>query len=312
MDVSSLASLLGGQQAPVKGGTPPAPQGVDPGMISAWIQAQQAGQAQPNAGGVTGGVAVGNVNPLSQMLSQQQGQYQPAGGPVNGWGMTGDRMARFTPQGGALPIVPGNAKVPPVYTGANPNTITPPTYQPGGVGGAGGAGGAGGGGTGGGAGGGGAGGLPPINAGEDSMAYMLRIGMTQADADAALAMSKAHPEMSFQDIMAQMKGGGGTGGTPNLSQLTPPPAGNPTGAPAINTAMQKLSTGELPYDQRVTNDQLAQYRTAWKQSMVQPEGFRQWSKAQKAQWNATRSAAEQAYVEAQKRTGLGPAAYVLT
>jgi hypothetical protein len=55
--------------------------------------------------------------------------------------------------------------------------------------------------------------LPPINAGEDSMAYMLRIGMSPANAQAALTMSQQHPEMTFQQIMAQMNaGGGGAGG----------------------------------------------------------------------------------------------------
>jgi hypothetical protein len=251
--------------------------------------------------GVTPGVPEKMVNPLAQMLAGQGPAYKP---PDTTWGIAGDRLRRFTPQ-------EGNVR----------------------------------GGTGGGAGGAGGGELPPMNSGESSMDYMLRIGMSQADADAALAMSKANPGMSFQEIRAKLGGGaGGSGGyTPpgsvvapggpvtidwgklgaRLDQngtpvpVTPPPA--PTGAPAINTAMEKLKapttgqftsggvyTGPVP-----TNAEVAQYRDAWKASMVQPEGFRQWTRAQKDAWNANRSAAEKAYVEIQKRTGLGPGGYVL-
>lgn len=49
--------------------------------------------------------------------------------------------------------------------------------------------------------------LPPINPGEDSMAYMTRIGMSPADAQAALTMAQQNPGMSFQDIIARLHGG---------------------------------------------------------------------------------------------------------
>lgn len=233
--------------------------------------------------GVTPGVPERMVNPLAQMLAAQGPAYRP---PDTTWGIAGDRLRRFTPQEGL------------------------------------------GGGTGGrgGPSGGGAGGLPPINAGEDSMAYMLRIGMSQADADRALAMSKANPGMSFQDIMASMGGGAGGGGNtpPNsvvgpggpvsidwskIEAMTKPPPTAPPGAPAINTAMEKLQTapiaGERP-PQSVLDQAVIDTRAAWRAAMQQPEGFRSLSKAEKDAWVARVGEAERAYIQAQKASGYGP------
>jgi hypothetical protein len=320
MDVGSLMQLLGGQQAPMKGGTPPQPQG-QPGMISAWQQAQAQGLGNNAPTGMQTGVPPqqGNVNPLAQMLAQQGPQYKPGD---TTWGQAGDRLLRYTPQ-------EGNQR------------------------------------GGGGTGGGGAGGLPPINPGEDSMAYMLRIGMSQADADAALAMSKANPNLTFQQIMAQMHGGGGGGGggtqvggvlpgsvsngvntNINLGQLgakvgpdgvpvpvTPP---NPTGAPSINDAMKKIgqdlgpgvtlpTTGSSAYMNALAkvgprsdpngpmpSQESLMARASALQKLERiaqgekPE--RSASRAEKDAWYQNWLAVNNAYIQAQKDTGLSAGA----
>jgi hypothetical protein len=258
-------------------------------MIAPWQQAQTQGLGNNAPTGMQTGVPPqqGNVNPLAQMLAQQGPQYKPGD---TTWGQSGDRLLRYTPQ-------EGNQR------------------------------------GGGGTGGGGAGGLPPINPGEDSMAYMLRIGMSQADADAALAMSKANPNLTFQQIMAQMHGGGG-GGTGALPGSTPtslrgggvdwaklqsamgapPPA--PPGAPATNTAMEKLKSstgpvGALPaWDGKpVDYSAVLPYKAAWDQLRNNPPG-KDAGKAASDAWYQKVTDAQNAYVEMQKRTGLGPGGYV--
>jgi hypothetical protein len=318
------------------GGTPPAAGGMtgfDANAVAQALMAAQGGGGD-GRGAVTGGSKIGNVNPLAQMLAAQGPAYQPGGGPTpTGWGMAGDRLARYTPQGGVIPIAPGSANVPPIYTGAPPSTIdtatgrpppvgptgpvgpvgTPTPSTPGGAGG---------------------GGYPPINPGEDSMAYMLRIGMSQADAEAALAMSKANPGMSFQDIMAARKVGGGGAPAPtpaqpyiNWGQLgaqldssgkpVPIPAGNPQGDPRFTDQLKPRAPEPGLFDDQgrytgpeVTMADLIPYREAWKASVKVPENWRSLSKAEKDAWQQRRGAAEQAYVEMQKRTGYGPAGYV--
>jgi hypothetical protein len=256
--------------------------GFDANAVAQALAQSGVGNNAPS--GVRPGVPAGAMqNPLAQMLAGQRETYQPSD---TTWGIKGDRLLRFTPQ-------EGNQR---------------------------------GGGTG------GTGGLPAINAGEDSMAYMLRIGMSQADADKALAISKANPGMSFQDIMAQMRGGAGGGVLPGSSpndlassinwgqvgaQLNdkgvpvPLPAPSPTGAPAINTAMDKLKgTGlnaEGKYAGAVpTTAEVNALRDAWKAIANAPAAERR-----APDWYARKTAAEQAYLEAQKRTGYGPGGYTL-
>jgi hypothetical protein len=100
---------------------------------------------------------------------------------------------------------------------------------------------------------------PAINPGEDSMAYMLRIGMSQQDASSALAYSKAHPGMSFQDVMSSYKTGTTTtpttisGTTYNPGPTATGPTGiinsgsQPTGQPYYYAPTQQgnLNTGNL-------------------------------------------------------------------
>jgi hypothetical protein len=92
---------------------------------------------------------------------------------------------------------------------------------------------------------------------------------------------------------------------------------NPTGDPSINAAMEKLKPstgpiGSLPaWDGKLVDyAAVAPYQQAWKAAMVKPEGFKQLSKAEKDAWYQKVSAAQNEYVEMQKRTGLGPGGYV--
>ena len=87
-----------------------------------------------------------------------------------------------------------------------------------------------------------------------------------------------------------------------LLTATTPPSGDPAGAPAINTAMQKLQTppaaGPRPADAVATT------RAAW-HAVQQERPPHSASQAEKAAWAAKLSAAQDAYVAAQKASGYG-------
>jgi len=108
----------------------------------------------------------------------------------------------------------------------------------------------------------------------------------------------------------QPPGPGGSSGAPggvqinwqNLASAMAPP-GNPTGAPAINAAMEKLqpspATGARPTD---ANQAVATTRAAW-HAVQQERPPQSASQAEKAAWFAKLSAAQDAYVQAQKASG---------
>jgi hypothetical protein len=93
------------------------------------------------------------------------------------------------------------------------------------------------------------------------------------------------------------------------------PGGNPPGAPAINAAMEKLKgtglnaqgkySGPVP-----TPGDVASLQAAWKALAGNPPPHSA-SRAEKDAWFAQKTAAENAYTEAQKRTGYGPGGYTL-
>lgn len=97
----------------------------------------------------------------------------------------------------------------------------------------------------------------------------------------------------------------------NLASAVAKPTTDPTGAPSINDAMQKLQPTSAPGarpPQSVLDQNVIATRAAWNAAKQQPEGFRKMSQAQKAAWAANVTAAERAYVDAQKASGYGPGA----
>jgi hypothetical protein len=98
----------------------------------------------------------------------------------------------------------------------------------------------------------------------------------------------------------------------NLISAMQKPTTDPTGAPAINTAMEQLKQG-TPASAAAAPTQatLQQLAGAAHKLANNPPG-RGASQAEKDAWFAQKSAAEAAYNEAQKRSGLGPGGYTLT
>ena len=90
------------------------------------------------------------------------------------------------------------------------------------------------------------------------------------------------------------------------------PTTDPTGAPAINTAMEQLKQGTpASASNAPVQSTLQQLQSAAHKIANNPPG-RGASQAEKDAWFAQKTAAEAAYNEAQKRSGLGPGGYTLT